>query len=146
MKYGGILNKHFCKKKSNIPNETAEIANFHFSHYKSMETISYHSNQNSYPIGIENLTFVEGNVLSKYEKFQLLPPYGFRKGDFLNIFVVENLPFISPRQPIKFSDLDKSHKKRGGLLNKHFCKNNSYIPSDSAEIVNFHFYENYKLP
>ena len=38
MKHGGLLNKHFCKKKSNIPNDLAEIVNFHFSHYKSMET------------------------------------------------------------------------------------------------------------
>ena len=34
----------------------------------------------------------------------------------------ENLPFLPPRQPIKFTDLDKSHMKRRGLLNKHFCK------------------------
>ena len=29
----------------------------------------------------------------------------------------ENLPFMSPRQPIKLSDLDKSRMKHGGLLN-----------------------------
>ena len=29
-----------------------------------METISCHSNQSSYPTGIKNITFVEGNVLS----------------------------------------------------------------------------------
>ena len=69
-------------KKKKIPNETAENANFHFSHYKSMETISYHSNQSSYPTRIKNITFVEGNVLSKYAKFQLHPPYGFREEDF----------------------------------------------------------------
>ena len=34
----GLL-KHFCKKNLNICSETAKIANFHFSHYKSMETI-----------------------------------------------------------------------------------------------------------
>ena len=45
MKHGGLLNKHFCKKKSNINNDLAEIVNFHFSHYKSMETVSCHSNQ-----------------------------------------------------------------------------------------------------
>ena len=73
MKHGGLLNKHFCKKNSNITNETAKIANFHFSHYKYMETLSYHSNQSSYPTGIKNITFVEGNVLSKYAKFQLHP-------------------------------------------------------------------------
>ena len=48
----GLLKKHFCKKKNlNICSETAKIANFHFSHYKSMETISCHSNRSSYPIG-----------------------------------------------------------------------------------------------
>ena len=49
MKRRGLLNKHFCKKYSNIPNETAEIANFHFSHIKTMETIRCHSKQSSYP-------------------------------------------------------------------------------------------------
>ena len=34
----------------------------------------------------------------------------------------ENQPFLPPQQPIKFTDLDKSHMKRRGLLNKHFCK------------------------
>ena len=29
-----------------------------------------------------------------------------------------------PRQPIKLSDSDKGHKKREGLLNKHFCEKN----------------------
>ena len=52
----------------------------------------------------------------------------------------ENLPFMSPRQPIKLSDLDKSLMKHGGLLNKYFFKKkNSNIPNDLAEIVNFHF-------
>ena len=32
----------------NICNETAKIAHFHFSHYKSMATVSCHSNQSSY--------------------------------------------------------------------------------------------------
>ena len=43
-------------------------------------------------------------------------------------YFFENLPFISPRQPIKLSDLDKSRMKRGGLLNKHCCKNNQIFP------------------
>ena len=34
---------------------------------------------------------------------------------------------MSPRQPIKWSYLDKSHMKHGGLLNKHFCKKKSNI-------------------
>ena len=78
MKHGGLLNKHFYKKKSNIPNDLAEIVNFHFSHYRSMETLSCYSNQSSYPTEIKkNITFVEGNILSKYAKFRLHPPYGF---------------------------------------------------------------------
>ena len=77
MQHGGLLNKHICEKKSNISSETAETVNFHFSHYKSMGTISCHSNQSSYPTEIKNTTFVEANVLSMYTKFQLYPPYGF---------------------------------------------------------------------
>ena len=77
MKHGGLLNKYFCKKNSNIPNDLVEIVNFHFSHYKSMGTISCHGNQGSYPTGIKNTTYVEANVLCKYAKFQLHPPYGF---------------------------------------------------------------------
>ena len=77
MKHGGLLNKYFCKKNSNILNDLAEIVNFHFSHYKSMGTISCHSKQSSYPTGIKNTTYVEANVLSKYAKFQLHPLYGF---------------------------------------------------------------------
>ena len=65
------------KKISNIPNDLAEIVNFHFSHYKSMETLSCHSNQSSYPTKIKIITFVEGNILSKYAKFRLHPPYDF---------------------------------------------------------------------
>ena len=73
------------KKKSNIPNDLAEIVNFHFSHYKSMGTISCHSNQSSYPTGIKNTTYVEANVLIYmvsekkifkhfYENWPFLPP------------------------------------------------------------------------
>ena len=37
-------------------------------------------------------------------------------------YFFENLPFMLPWQPIKFSDLDKIHMNRRGLLKKHFCK------------------------
>ena len=77
MKHGGQLNKYFCKKNSNIPNDLAEIVNFHFSHYKSMGTISCHSNQSFYLTEIKNTTYVEANVLSMYAKFRLHPLYGF---------------------------------------------------------------------
>ena len=51
-----------------------------------METISYHSNQSSNQTGIKNIPLVEGNVPSKYAKFQLHPPYGFREEDFWGDF------------------------------------------------------------
>ena len=54
-------------------------------------------------------------------------------------FFFENLPFMSPRQPIKLSDLDKSGMQHGGLLNKHICGKKSNISSETAETVNFHF-------
>ena len=41
-------------KKSDICNETAETVNFHFFNYKSMEIISCHSNQSSYPTGTKH--------------------------------------------------------------------------------------------
>ena len=77
MKHGRLLNKHFCRKKIKYPQRLGRIVNFHFSHYKSMETLSCHSYKSSYPTEIKNITFVDGNVLSKYAKFQLHPPYVF---------------------------------------------------------------------
>ena len=71
------INISVRKKKSNIPSNLAEIVNFHFSHYKSMKTLRCHSNQSSYLNKIKNKTFVEGNVISKYAKFQLHPLYDF---------------------------------------------------------------------
>ena len=81
-------------KKSNVPNGSADIVNFHFSHYKFMETISCHRNQSSYPTGIKNITFVEGNVLSKYAKFQLHPIYDCREEEF--DYFLKIYPFCCP--------------------------------------------------
>ena len=81
------LNNHICEeKKSNISSKTAETVNFQFSHYKSMGTINYHSNQSSYPTGIKNTTFVEANDLSMYAKFQLHPPYVSEKKIFKHFY------------------------------------------------------------
>ena len=78
MKHGRLLNKYFFKEKIQISPKLAEIVNFHFSHYKSMRTISCHSNQSSYQTGIKkNTIYVEANVLSMYAKIRLHPPYGF---------------------------------------------------------------------
>ena len=52
-----------------------------------------------------------------YDKFQLHPLVVLIRR-FLIFF--KHLPFMSPRQPIKLSDLDKSHMKHGGLLNKKY--------------------------
>ena len=74
------------KKTSNIPNDLAEIVNFHFSHYKSMGTISCHSNQGSYPTGIKNATYVEANVLKMYAKFRLHPHMVSKKKIFKHFY------------------------------------------------------------
>ena len=42
-------------------------------------------------------------------------------------FFSENLPFMSPCQPIKLSYLDKSRMQHGGLLNKHMCEKKNQI-------------------
>ena len=58
MKHSGLFDKHFCKKESkHLHRGRKKTANFHFSHHKSMGTISCHSNQSSYPTGIKNITF-----------------------------------------------------------------------------------------
>ena len=50
---------------------------FHFSHYKSMETLSCHSNESTRATGIKNTPYVEPNVMNIAAKFQLHPSYGF---------------------------------------------------------------------
>ena len=133
MKHGGLLNKYFSKKKSNIPNDLAEIVNFHFSHYKSMGTISCHSNQSSYPTGIKKHNLCRGLCPKHVCQVSASSPIWFLRIRFLNIFY-ENRPFLPPRQPIKFTDLDKIHMKRRGLLNKHFCKKKSKYPLLQKEL------------
>ena len=62
--------KKFCP---NIHNKTAIKANFHFSHYNSMETLSCHSNQSVYATAIKNNILVEANAMNISAKFQLRP-------------------------------------------------------------------------
>ena len=50
----------------------------------------------------------------------------FLRRRILNIFF-ENLPFKSPRQPIKSSYLDKSRMQHGGLLNKQIGEKKNQI-------------------
>ena len=66
------------KVKFKYPNGRGEIANFHFSNYKSIETLSYHSKKKQLDTDNKNITVIEGNViLSKCAKFLLQPPNGF---------------------------------------------------------------------
>ena len=50
-------------------------------------------------------------------------------------YFLKNLPFMLPWQPIKFSNLDKIHMNRRGLLKKQFCeKKNLNICSETAKL------------
>ena len=77
--------KIFCK---NICNEIEIKTYFHFSHCKSMETISCHSDESTWAIkrAIKNTIFVEANVMNISTKFQLHSPYGFWGEDFWIFF------------------------------------------------------------
>ena len=117
----GLLQKHFCKTFFlNICSNTEINANFHFSHYKSMESLSCHSNESTWVTIIKNITYVEANVMHMYESFSFIPLTASEEKIFEYFF--ENLPFMLPWQQIKFSDLDKIHINRRGLFKKHFCK------------------------
>ena len=73
----GLLQEHFCKTFFKISAVTEINANFHFSHYKSMETLSCCSNESTWAITIKNIIYIETNVMNMYAKFQLHLPYGF---------------------------------------------------------------------
>ena len=109
------------------------------SHYKSLETLSCHSNQSAWASAIKNNSFVEANVMNMSAKFQLHPPYDFWGEDFW-IFVRKFTFYVAmATNQIKFSDLDKILMNRRGLLKKHFCKKNLNICSEAAKVANFHF-------
>ena len=79
MKRRGLLNKHFCKRKFQIsPLRQIFLANFHFSNYKSMGTISCHSNQSSYLTGIKNIPFRSLFLLMLYMEYGKNRSHGFR--------------------------------------------------------------------
>ena len=67
----------FCENfPSMSPRQIKRFFNFHFSHLKYMVTLGYHSNQRYYPTRIRNTTYIEANVISMYDKFQLHTPFG----------------------------------------------------------------------
>ena len=76
--------KKFCR---NTCNETAIITNFHFSHYKVMENLGYHSNQSTKVTAIKINFIVEANAMNITAKLQLHRTYGFREDDFFYIFL-----------------------------------------------------------
>ena len=63
--------------------------------------------------------------MNMYAKFQLHSLMISEEKIFEYFF--ENLPFMLPWQPIKFTDLDKINMNRRGLLKKHFCKKSKYL-------------------
>ena len=75
----GLHQEHFYKTFffQNICCNTEIKANFHFSRYKFMETLSCHSNESTRAMTIKNTVYVEANVMNMYAKFQLHPRYGF---------------------------------------------------------------------
>ena len=89
------------------------------SHYKSMETLSWHSNESAWAMAIKSNIFVEANVMNMSANPLMISEEMF-------YYFFKNLPFMLPWQPIKFSDLDKIHMNHRGLLKKHFCKKNNH--------------------
>ena len=73
----GLLQKHFSKTFVKVSAITEINANFHFSHYKYMETLSCHCNESTWATTIKNRAYVEANFMNMYAKFQLQPPYDF---------------------------------------------------------------------
>ena len=98
-------------KKLYIPNDLAEIVNFHFSHYKSMETLSCHSNQSSYPTKNKEHNFCRGQCPKQVCQVSASSSIWFLRRRFLNIFTKID-HFLPPRQPIKYTDVDKSSMKQ----------------------------------
>ena len=82
--YSTNIYKKFCQ---NTCSEIARMTNFHFSHYKSMETLSCHSNEMTWATAIKNIIFVEANYC--YEHFckvSASSPSRLLRRWFLNIF------------------------------------------------------------
>ena len=82
----GLLKEHFWNICQNICKEIEIKAYFHFSHYKSMETVNCHSDESTLATAIKYAIFVEANVMNISTKFQLHPPFGFWGEDFLIFF------------------------------------------------------------
>ena len=72
----------------------------------------------------KNTINVEAKIIIIYAKIQFHTPFMAAEKIFEYFF--ENLSVMLPRQPIKFSNLDKIHINIRGLLKKRFCKKSNY--------------------
>ena len=109
------------KINSIIPIETVEISNFHFSHYKSMETISCHSNQSSYPTEIKKHNFCREQCPMQVCQVSASSSFRFLKRRILNIFL-KIYHLCCPVNQSNQAIWKKTYMKHNGLLNKHFCE------------------------
>ena len=69
-----VLQNHFSKTFVKISAVTEINANFHFSHYKYMETLSCHSNESTQATTINIVIYVEVNVMNIYAVSASPPP------------------------------------------------------------------------
>ena len=95
--------------------------NFHFSHYKSMETLSCHSNQSAWATAIKK-NIVEAIVRNNFAKFELYPPNSFWGADFWIFF-------------LKFCDL----VAMGTNQIKRLQKENVYFVEDHSRNISVNF-------
>ena len=128
----GTFLKNFCK---NICSEIEIKAYFHFSHYKSMEIISCHSDESTWATAIKNINFIEANVMTK---FQLHPPYGFWGEDFQIFFrkLSVSVAMATNHQIQRFGQIHMFSRTTQGTFLKNFCKN---ICSEIEIKAYFHF-------
>ena len=87
----------FCRNPSN---EILIKVTFRFSHYKSLETLSCHSIQNTYETAINTNKFVQACDMNISAKFQPCPQYSFWGVDFLSIFRKFGFLVAMPRNQI----------------------------------------------
>ena len=144
----GTFLYNFCQ---NIYSEIEIKAYFHFSHFKSMEPLSYHSDESTGATAIKNIVFVEANhnVMNISTKLQLHPPYGFWGDDLWTLFC--KFSFLVTMATNQISSLDKIHMVRRGLLKDISVKLFSKYLQWNSNKCQFPLFplkvsSNYKLP
>ena len=87
---GGRTDDRACLyyKLTNEPKDSGELinANFYFSHYKSMETLSCHSNESTWATTIKKHNLCRGQCHEHVCKVSASSPLRFLRRRFLNIF------------------------------------------------------------